>query len=199
MSGKSVVGSIIASVIIMSALTYFALPFLFPVLRAENLAYQEDLVSEEGILLQSKYGEWNSEAVLYDSNISSYEKIPDTELQITIQENSSLNMVFSGMGLIYLDSSFSGAIVYKIALVVDGVDNRTLIVNYYDGNPTSGYHWLTYNLYMNFMTNPLPAGTYNISMFWISGQNPSGDNSLILTNSNNNFTRTLLVQEIKTL
>ncbi len=94
MSGKSVVGSIIASVIIMSALTYFALPFLFPVLRAENLAYQEDLVSEEGILLQSKYGEWNSEAVLYDSNISSYEKIPDTELQITIQVNSSLIWFF---------------------------------------------------------------------------------------------------------
>ncbi len=108
-------------------------------------------------------------------------------------------MVFSGMGLIYLDSSFSGAIAYKIALVVEGVDNRTLMVNYYDGNPTSGYHWLTYNLYMNFMTNPLPAGTYSISMFWTSCQNPSGDNHLILANSYNNYTRTLLVQEIKTL
>ena len=96
MSGKEVVGSILISLILMSAIVFFALPFIFPG------------VSEKNIVVQSKYAEWRTTAMIYDSETTAYEKISDTELNITIQENSQLAIIFTADALLHLSGSFTG-------------------------------------------------------------------------------------------
>jgi len=190
MSGKSVVGSIIASVIIMSAITFLALPFIFPG------------VSEKNIVLQSKFGEWNSPAYIWDYDIA-YEKMEDTEMNITIRENSRLAITFSAIAVMSLGPTFNGRSSYNISLVVEDIDNRTYPVAFFDeSGATGGYRQISYNLHMDFVTQPLSAGTYTIEMYWMSDFDAPGDsNSLSVAHDSfnpYNYTRSLWVQELST-
>jgi hypothetical protein len=80
MSGRGVVGSIIGSVIlsviITSALIYFMAPVFLPV------------PPERDVVLQYQYGEWNSPSYIFDDELT-YKKMNDTELTITINQDSS--------------------------------------------------------------------------------------------------------------
>jgi hypothetical protein len=85
------IGTIMVSVFITLLLVgvggYFGLPALFPNLN-------EDL-TVEGDILQTKYNEWETAAsVFWTDNI--YEKMPDTELNITTNGDSKLIVSFEG-------------------------------------------------------------------------------------------------------
>jgi len=185
MSGKEVVGSILISLILMSAIVFFALPFIFPG------------VSEKNIVVQSKYAEWRTTAMIYDSETTAYTKISDTELNITIQESSSLAIIFSADAILHLSSTFNIKNSYFISVVVEGVGNKTFFISYFDsGGATGSIRQLTYNLYVNYVTNPLPAGTYNVAVYWQSRYNANGVNSLSLAHSGYNYSRSLWIQEL---
>lgn len=188
-SGKAVVGSIIGSVIIsaliMGGFIYFGLPMIFP------------HVEEGNVVLQTKYGEWDTPAYIFDDELSS-KKMNDTELSITISENSRIHAAFSAMALLSLYPVFTVKCVFNVSLVVQGVTERIMVVAYYDGNPSyPHYRQLTFNLYINLISQPLPAGTYDIAVFWVSGFDANGANSLSVAHAPTyNYTRTLLLQEI---
>lgn len=185
MSGKEVVGSILISLILMSAIVFFALPFIFPG------------VSEKNIVVQSKYAEWRTTAIIYDGETTAYKKISDTELNITIQESSSLAIVFTGDAILTLSGTFNGKNSYFISLVVEGVGNKTFFITYYDSSGATGsIRQLTYNLYVNYITDPLPAGTYNVAVYWQSRWNAPGSNDLSLAHSGYNYSRSLWIQEL---
>ncbi|MHA2288202.1 MAG: hypothetical protein ACXABG_05400 [Promethearchaeota archaeon] len=191
MSGKSailtILGSIVGSVAIMTVLSIFVLPMIFPVL------------SGEGVVLQTKYGEFNSPAYIFDDGLT-YQKMPDTELNFTISEGSKISATFSAMALMSLGPTFTARSSYNISLVIEGVVNRTLMVIYFDNSPAGGfYREMSYNLYMNLVSAPLAAGKYTISVYWMSEIDAPGTNSLSVAHNPPvyNYTRTLYLQELK--
>ena len=183
----SIIGSIIGSVAIVAVLGFFMIPLVYPA------------VNTNSIVVQSKFGEWDSQAYIFDDQMANYIKMNDTEISITISGNSRISMTFSAIGLLSLQPTFNVRNSYNISLVIIGVSNRTYTVAYYDDSGATGaYRQLTFNLYNNYVTQPLPAGTYNAAVYWKSTFDVSGSNSLSVSHVPNwNRTRSLLVQEIK--
>jgi len=190
MSGKSVFGSILVSIlgsiIIIGLLGYFLLPTIYPNTQTNP------------IIIQSKYQEWNSEAYIWDDDTSDYLKMEDTEINITIQQNSQISMTFFAMSLLTLDTTFNIKNTYKVSLVIIGVSNRTFMVGYYDDSGATGfYRQLTFDLYSTHISEPLSAGTYTCAVYWRSTFDASGTNSLSVAHAPTwNYTRSLLIQEM---
>ena len=221
MSGKAVVGSIIGgvlcSVLIMGGLLYFIGPILLPGLTEQDTDLQnkyDDLLDqyndllnttleldEQDLILQYKYDEWNTAAYIWDHDDSSYMKMEDTEINITIEQDSRIYATFSAMALLALDNSFTLRSSYNISLVVEDVVNRTIMVIYFDSAPATSYFRETsVNLYINLITESLPAGTYTIAIYWKSTYNAIGTNSLSVAHAPKyNYTRTMFVQELKSI
>ena len=207
MSGKSVFGSIIGStiisVLIIGVLLYFIGPILLPGLTEQDADLQNkyDELAERDLVLQYKYDEWNTAAYIWDHDDSSYMKMEDTEINITIEQDSRIYATFSAMALLSLDDSFAGRSSYNISLVVEDVVNRTIMVIYFDGAPaTSYYRETSVNLYINLITESLPAGTYTVAIYWKSTYNAIGTNSLSVAHAPKyNYTRTMFVQELKSI
>ncbi len=207
MSGKSVFGSIIGStiisVLIIGVLLYFIGPILLPGLTEQDADLQNkyDELAERDLVLQYKYDEWNTAAYIWDHDDSSYMKMEDTEINITIEQDSRIYATFSAMALLSLDDSFAGRSSYNISLVVEDVVNRTIMVIYFDGAPaTSYYRETSVNLYINLVTESLPAGAYTVAIYWVSTYNAIGTNSLSVAHAPKyNYTRTMFVQELKSI
>lgn len=189
-SSKSVFGAIIGSVIISVAviggLIYFGLPILFP------------SVEEENVVVQTKYGEWNTESYIYDNELT-WSQMEDTELEIKVQKNSRIYATFSAIALLWLDSDFTGICKFLISLLVEGFANRTFLLDYYDGGPAYTYYReITYNLGINVVTQPLPSGTYTVSVQWRSAWDASGDNGISVAHAPKfNYSRTIFLEELK--
>ncbi len=200
MSGKSVVGSIIGStiisVLIIGALLFFIGPMLLP-----GLTEQDDELAERDLILQYKYDEWNTAAYIWDHDDSSYMKMEDTEINITIEQDSRIYATFSAMALLSLDDSFTVRNSYNISLVVEDVVNRTIMVIFFDSAPaTSYYRETSVNLFINLVTDSLPAGTYTVAIYWKSTYNAIGTNSLSVAHAPKyNYTRTMFIQELKSI
>lgn len=190
MSGKgvaaSIIGSVLFSVILMSTLLYFIAPILLPAAHEQN------------IVVQYRYEEWNSPAYIFDNEMT-YKKMEDTQIDLIINHESRLYVEFSAIALLALDSIFTTRSSYNVTLVVTGVTNRTMMVLYYYGGPSIGeYREITYNLNVNLMNQPLPAGMYSIEVYWRSTFDTTGTNSLSVAHAPTyNYTRTLFVQELR--
>jgi len=190
MSGKSIIGSMVGSIVITLGIIW-------------GLAFIGFIpgVDTQNTVIQTKYGEWNSPAYIFDNQLS-YVKMEDTELTITASANSRLLVSFSAMSIMTLDSAFTFRAGYNISLVVENMGNRTIQADYYDGGAAYGsVRQISMNLYINYLTPNLPAGTYKVEVYWKSGFDATGSaNSLSVAHmgvTDYNFTRTLLVQELR--
>lgn len=149
------------------------------------------------IILQSKYQEWNSEAYIWDDD-TDYLKMEDTEINITIKQNSQISITFFAIALMTLDTTFDVRSSYNISLVIIGVSNRTFQIVYFDDSGATGsYRQLTFNLYSTYISQSLSAGTYSCAIYWKSTFDASGTNSLSVGHVPTwNYTRSLLIQEL---
>jgi len=183
----SILGSTISSVVIVGILGLFLIPLIFPA------------VDTSSIVLQSKYGEWDTEAYLTDDQTTDYLKMTDTELIITIRENSQISITFSAIALLALSTSFNIRSSYNISLVIVGISNRTFEIIYWDSSGSTGaFRQLTYNLYSNYLSQPLPSGTYTIAIYWKSTWDAAGLNEFFVSRVPHwNWIRSLWIQEIK--
>ena len=203
MSAKSVLlsilGGVICSVLIMAGLLYFIGPVFLPRLTEQHTDLLERItdLEEKDLLLQYKYQQFFTDAWITDYNVA-YQKMNDTELSITIQENSRLYVSFSSMSYLWLSYFFTGYVAYNISLVVEGVGNRTFSIVHYDSRSTGGfYQSLTYNLYIEYLTGPLSAGIYNIVMYWRSLYDSVEYTYLSVSDPGYENTRSLWVMELK--
>jgi len=190
MSGKSIIGSMVGSIVITLGIIW-------------GLAFIGFIpgVDTKNTVIQTNYGEWNSPAYIFDNQLS-YVKMEDTELTITASANSRLLVSFSAMSIMTLDSAFTFRAGYNISLVVENMGNRTIQADYFDGGAAYGsIRQISMNLYINYLTPNLPAGTYKVEVYWKSGFDATGSaNSLSVAHMGGtgyNFTRTLLVQELR--
>jgi hypothetical protein len=183
----SVIGSITGSVAIVALLGFFLMPIVFPA------------VNTSSIVVQSKFGEWDSQAYIFDDQTANYIKMPDTEINMTTGGNSRISMTFFAIGLLSLQPNFDIRNSYNISLVIVGVSNRTFEIAYYDDSgATLAYRQLTFDLYSTYVTQPLPAGTYTAAVYWKSTFDAADSNSLSVSHASSwNRTRSLMVQEIK--
>lgn len=197
MSGKEFLGSIAISFIAIGVIILFVLPFLYPAMQTD--------IEDEGIVLQTKYKEFLSTAQILDDNTGSYILVPDTELNITVQNNSKLAVIFSGRYSLGLSDELSTGdkVAFNITLsVFDSlnvlVGNRTARISYKTDEPI-GTTILEISgiFYLDYLTSPLSAGTYTVSLSWISLYNRSGTTYFLFTTPLANFPRSIRLIEYK--
>jgi hypothetical protein len=198
MSAKEVIGSVLLAVIISSAIGIFAFPMLYPIVYGDVSAIPG--VTDDGIVVQSIYREFSTFAQIHDSETSSYNQVPDTRVNITIQENSTINAVFSSLYILGVSNTLgpSQRVGFNISLGVDGIGSRTTRISYFETGTFSANREFSSTFYLNFVSMPLPAGTYTVSLSWISIADQDGINYFLFNTPLANFTRSLWIQEYKT-
>jgi len=201
---SNTVGIIIANVfitlIISGTCIYFGVPLLYPDLS--DMATEDDLddyvlKDDKGVIVQSKYKEINSSAIIWDNYLTE-SVMPDTEMNITTQGNTKLSVSFDAQFSLLLVDTFKYTAFYNITLQIEGVKQETVDIVEYHGEPIVGQVQKFIYLQISFETGILPAGTYDISVIWYSKIDTAKLSRLTagiyLTN---NLVRTLSAQEIR--
>jgi hypothetical protein len=230
MSGKEFIGSIAISFIAIGAVALFALPLLYPAMQTNMEDIQTglnntesditdlqsditdlqsditDLQSEDkGIVLQTRYQEFFSTAQISDDDTGAYISVPDTELDITIQSNSRLTVIFSGRYSLGLSTSLLAGekVAFNITLSVFNsldvlVGNRTARLSYKtDTAIGSQTREISGIFYLDYVTSPLSAGTYTVALSWVSLYDTSGQSYFIFTTPSAYFPRSIRLIEYK--
>ena len=199
------VGTIFASVFITLIISgtgmYFGLPLLYPDLS--DMATEDDLddlrdeMLNNEVVVQSKYKEINSSAIIWDYDLTQ-SVMPDTEMNIATQGNTKLSVSFDAQFALLLIDTFDGIALYEIILQIEGIKQERVEIFEYHGEPINGQSENSIYLQVSFETGILPAGTYDISVIWYSKINTAETSRLTagiyLTD---NLVRTLSAQEIK--
>ncbi len=192
--GAFILVSGLISLIFIAGAGYFVLPLIYPNINEEI----ETETETPNILLQSKYIDITTQAILYDDEMD-FVKIIDTELSITTQGNSSLAVSFSMVVLMILDASFSGILFFEFAIAINGIGNRTIPFSYSRFSAT-GLEQHSVDFTINYLTGIIPSGTYNIEASWHSKSDPTGSSylkSYFSPSMGPNYTRTIWAQELR--
>ncbi len=183
MAAKDIIASVVIAILILAPTTYFVLPILYPNMKTG--------------VINSVYEEFDDLAYIADS-VTTYELVNQTQLVFATKGGSSLNILFVMQTAIVIDGTMLGALQIDVALVVQGEGNRTLRVAYYAGVPSGIYTEIPADVTINYQTSALVAGTYTIGVYWKFNVDAVGTNYMIAYNPPNyEFTRSLLIQEIK--
>ena len=187
----AIMGSVLITLILVTAGCYFVLPLVFPNLKAENENENENIV------LQSNLVEINDDAFMNDT-IKDFELMNGTRTSITIENDSRIAASFSGTFILNIDLTMTGSAWFEISLVIEGVSNSTSPIVYYRGSTSTDFEVFSHSVNINLMSNELNSGTYNIAVYWRSLVDPPGNNRLTNIGSSNFVCpRTLWVQELR--
>lgn len=152
-------------------------------------------VTPPGTIRQTQTVKSQTLAYLTNSSMT-YTAIPDMSLEITIADKSFVYAVLSSGITMFLNQTFSGISLYDIALVVAGVGNRTVAVEYISEKPISSTIKIAESFYLDYHTGSLAAGTYLITAYWKCSLAPStGYSQISMTTGVYNYTRSLMAQE----
>lgn len=194
MSGKIFLGSVLVSIVSMSLITVIALPILYPNIQT----IQPNQTG--GILVQSKYMETSSLAQKTDvATLGTY--VPDTEMNITIQEDSQIYAVFNSPYVLGVSDSLSNDNVsFRLSLSIRNSDpsivgSRNARIFYFEEGTYTDAREFSSTVTMNYLSEELPAGVYNIDVTWASLGDRPGTNYLLFSTTDANATRSLFVQE----
>ena len=148
------------------------------------------------ILLQSEYILFETEARIYDHELT-FQMMDNTTWLIDTQGSSSLNILFTAVGTISVNSAWREKAEFIVDVVVEGVGNKAILHGFHDDGPAHGaYRLITYDISINLDTGILTAGSYNISVYWRSTVDGIGTNSFYIYDPGNDYQRALLFQEI---
>ncbi|MFX0182650.1 MAG: hypothetical protein ACFE95_06155 [Candidatus Hodarchaeota archaeon] len=140
-----------------------------------------------------------------DDYIGSHILVPDTESNITVQSNSRLAVIFTGRYSLGLSDELSTGdkVAFNITLsVFDSSDvlvgNRTARISYKTDEPIGTVTLeISGIFYLDYLPGPLSAGTYTLSLSWISLYNRSGTSYFIFTTPLASFPRSIRLIEYK--
>ncbi|UYP47004.1 hypothetical protein NEF87_003289 [Candidatus Lokiarchaeum ossiferum] len=196
---KAVSLSVFLTLLIVGAGGYFGLPYIFPNLTADLSKYDDNIENtDEGILLQSIMVESWDFAYIEDSSTTNYELVADMNLSISITAGSKIRAQFSTPYVLEIYDNMQGLLSFWLNLTVVGVKKKMAEIYHYSDIATGIYTRLSSFAYLEVFTDPLPQGTYEIRLEWISESDRAGDNILMFSRpSFFNYTRSLVVQEFK--
>jgi hypothetical protein len=187
------VGAIIISVLLSAMVTaagmYFGLPYIFP-----------NVQGDQEIVLQEKYLELDSIAYISgDTDVWNYNLIPQTQFQITTHGNSKIAARFSATAFVTVSDDFINHTIFDFLLSVDDIKEQRTSVWYFRQLAETYYIQFTQQVYLELLTEILPAGTYTVSVYWRSRWNPTGTVTQCSLGHSNvaNFTRVLVAEELR--
>ena len=187
-TGKRILIDLVLFIAILSAFTFLILPLVYPSLNTSN----------KSIVLQSKYEEFNSTCYISGDD-TNWQMVTDTSLSITIHDQSKILGSFNGMGIFYI-TSYTGFLGVFINVSIGNADSRVIFIRYYQDTAVSPKN-VYFPVDIEYMTKALPAGTYNVTVFWKFDNNPivSGSQQFFFkvdTQTGSSHLRSLLVQEL---
>ncbi|MHA1203169.1 MAG: hypothetical protein ACTSQ4_11710 [Candidatus Heimdallarchaeaceae archaeon] len=183
MSVKVFVGSVLVSILVLAPATFLLMPVIYPSMNA-------------GTVLQSEYYLFDSEARIYDYELSSV-MMDSTSCLVETQGGSSLTILFTAVGVMSLNSAWREKSEYIVDVVVESVGNRAILHAFHDDGPAHGaYRVITFDITINLDTGILTAGTYNVSVYWRSTFDGIGTNTFSIYDPGNDYLRSLWIQEI---
>ncbi|TXT54191.1 MAG: hypothetical protein BAJALOKI2v1_800018 [Promethearchaeota archaeon] len=155
-------------------------------------------LSDSGRLLQTKQVNTNSPAQIFDS-YTTKEQMPDMNIQITTAGNSFLWIRFNTEFFLSLSAGFTGRTNYNISISFQGKDVSSARIHAYFEDPGQVQEETrieTIPIYLEYISDTLDAGTYEIKINWYSIWE-NIDSTTALTASGGSLTpvRTLIVQE----
>lgn len=190
MGSKEFLASVVVSLVVISGVGFLGLPIIFPVL-------QESDISDFGLVFQSQYLEVNTQASITDDSDSFYTDVPNTSLNITIKSQSRIFTSFNSPYILGVGDGFTAQrIAFNVTLGVEGVGNRTMRLASFDTGTTTSIREVASSVYIQYATNPLPAGTYTIKVKYISVTQFTNLGYLTFNVPTANFTRSLWVMEL---
>ena len=179
------IGSLLLSVGISGAAGYFLLPRLFP--------------GMEGTPLESHayvYEEFGTTAQLLDSD-TTWDFVPDTEISITVSNYSRIHCAFSTPYIIGASGSLGTQhLKFKIQLLILSIDDKITRLGYWDNGGVTAYREIGGSLYIEMTTPAVAAGTYNVTVAWVSEADFPGTNYLLFRTPSLNYVRSLSALEI---
>ena len=217
MGGKSIASSVLISIILTTGICILVIPLttptLFPDLINEKQSLKDQIEelnktitslndqiqqsSDDGIILQSITKNIYSQAFIEDSQLNNIE-IPDTNLTISIKDQSKIFATFSSYSRIGFNSGVSGYLSFNVTLSLEGVGNSSLQIAIFEYSDTID-RTFPYHIYLNYESNQLSAGDYVLKVFYKSNADLTGFNNYLLLSQGGEYNpRTLLAQEIKT-
>lgn len=184
---KRMTVAIIIALVAGAALGYLLLPILVP--SAAD--------AQSGKLFQTQYKEFDSNAQCFDWE-TSWKLVTNTTLSITTQGSSYLLIQFNTMYMHFIDSTHDEESQYALNLTVNNQTERLGMIGYYVEDPLGMMIRIYNSFILTAVTQPLPAGTYVIAVYWRSEvSNPTTVSSVTLyLGSSFEYNRSLLIQEI---
>ncbi|NMC05318.1 MAG: hypothetical protein GYA24_08910 [Candidatus Lokiarchaeota archaeon] len=181
---KRLAGVLVASVLLGAGLGY-GLGWLFPPRQ-----------STTGMVVQSLSQVTSSQATKLDDEVTST-LVPGMSIDAHTVGNEYLVVEFSAMGILYLDSTFSGVLRFNVSLNLANVSRCNVQVYRFSSSMIGHIDESPFSLHMRWISPVLPGGTHAINVTWASFFNQPGLNSLTLSSSGVNMTRTLHVHVIR--
>ena len=193
MSGKDIVFSTFASLVVVSLVGFVALPALYPTLQTNDT--KEDL----GLVIQSKYLEVSSTAGITDDNVGSFVKVPDTSLNMSISANSRISATFTSPFIFGIGPNVTNKrFLFNVSLEVETVGNETITLSSWNSGTTTSYFEYSSTMYIHYLSPKLSAGNYTINVKYVSSHQESPQLAyLTLCTNKINQTRSLWVLEMR--
>ncbi len=180
---KGAVAAFFGAVVVSFALGYFVFP-LVP--GAPGYAIR-----------QVKYVESSSFARIFDSQNTNNLPIPDMSLIITKGSGSRLHVTFSTSADLWMQTGYSGRLEFNISVVIANVGFRMRAIGCLQPTAVASDFQLYESFVVDYMTESLVSGTYNITAYWISSSGTSGNVGFMdLSDPTFNYTRSLFVEEV---
>ena len=151
-----------------------------------------------GMIVQTKFSSFRTQAFVADSTTSPVQVV-DTQLSITTGGSSYLVVRFTTAFIIYMNQNHDGLTRYQVNLTMNG---ETISIQYFEDSTDSPVTSAVGaerggGLVLEFVTEPLPAGTYTFRIIWRSTITGGSVDSLgIFCTPNFNSTRSFFIQEI---
>jgi hypothetical protein len=198
MALKEVVASVLISAVVVSGIGYLALPVVYPSLETGDSEHTHTFPEDKGLIIQSKYIEITSQAGILDSNVN-YLKIPDTEINITISDQSRIVAIFNSPYIVGMGPDFvSQRTAFNISLDIEGIGSRVARVSSFGNTGATEFREHSSTLNINYVSDSLLAGTYEINVKYKSIiEHPSLQGYLTLNIPSVNYTRSLWVMELR--
>ncbi len=182
------IGSLLLSVGISGAAGYFLLPRLFPGMEETPIELPEPPAYV--------YQEFGTTAQLLDSD-TTWDFVPDTNISITVRNNSRIHCVFSTPYIIGTSVSLgTDHLKFTLQLLILSIDDKITRLGYWDNAGVSNNREITGSLYIEMTTPAVPAGIYNVTVGWVSEANLGGTNYLLFRTPAFNYVRSLSALEI---
>jgi hypothetical protein len=154
--------------IIMGSAGGYLLNWIYPF---ENFVgpspWAEDTITLENGLLQTQKVQSTTAASIDGTDITET-PIPQMEINLTIQANSAVELIFIASYFVSLFADFQYGAEFNVSLLVDGVSVMRSTIFVYRTSLLTETEYEGGNLAMNIMTPQLTAGTHSFQVVYHS-------------------------------